>query len=143
MTSLTFFHADINQSEVEDSFHLAYDWIKSVRKNVNKSKAVTLSCSLLKYPCVICLSMNTFCTQSTEILTFVSINCIKLIRWVWCLIRPQLLTYPLLLLADSDFEHEYPHRNHKLSIMFRSLKTGPNRHESRKYGCSLKSNYFY
>ena len=44
-----------------------------------------------KYPCVICLSMKTFCTQSTEILTFVSINCIKLIRWVWCLIRPQLL----------------------------------------------------
>ena len=40
--SLTFFHADINQSEVEDSFQLASDWIKSVRKNVNKSKAVTL-----------------------------------------------------------------------------------------------------
>ena len=32
---LTFFHADINQSEVEDSFQLASDWIKSVRKNVN------------------------------------------------------------------------------------------------------------
>ena len=28
--SLTFFHADINQSEVEDSFQLASDWIKSV-----------------------------------------------------------------------------------------------------------------
>ena len=44
---LTFFHADINQSEVEDSFLLASDWIKSVRKNVNKSKAVTLLDSLL------------------------------------------------------------------------------------------------
>ena len=39
---LTFFHADINQSEVEDSFQLSSDWIKSARKNVNKSKAVTL-----------------------------------------------------------------------------------------------------
>ena len=39
----TFFHADINQSEVEDSFQLASDWIKSVGKNlVNKLKAVTL-----------------------------------------------------------------------------------------------------
>jgi len=38
---LTFFNADINQSEVEDSFQLASDWIKSVRKNVNKSKAFT------------------------------------------------------------------------------------------------------
>ena len=28
--SLTFFHADINQWEVEDSFQLASDWIKSV-----------------------------------------------------------------------------------------------------------------
>ena len=28
--SLTFFHADINQSEAEDSFQLASDWIKSV-----------------------------------------------------------------------------------------------------------------
>ena len=43
---LTFFHADINQSEVEDSFQLASDWIKSARKNVNKSKAVTLLGSL-------------------------------------------------------------------------------------------------
>ena len=32
----TFFHAVINQSEVEDSFQLASDWIKSARKNVNK-----------------------------------------------------------------------------------------------------------
>ena len=32
---LTFFHADINQSQVEDSFQLASDWIKSVRKDVN------------------------------------------------------------------------------------------------------------
>ena len=32
---LTFFHADINQSEVEDSFELASHW------NVNKTKAVT------------------------------------------------------------------------------------------------------
>ena len=39
---LTFFQADINQSEVEDSFQLASDWIKSARKNVNKSKAVSL-----------------------------------------------------------------------------------------------------
>ena len=31
MTSLTFFHADINQSEVEDSFQLASDWIKIKR----------------------------------------------------------------------------------------------------------------
>ena len=38
---LTFFHADINQSEVEDSFQLASYLIKSVRKNVNKTKAVT------------------------------------------------------------------------------------------------------
>ena len=45
--SLTFFHAGINQSEVEDSFQLASDWIKSVRKNVNKSKAVTGLGSLL------------------------------------------------------------------------------------------------
>ena len=29
MTSLTFFHTDINQSEVEDSFQLASDWIKT------------------------------------------------------------------------------------------------------------------
>ena len=47
-----------------------------------------------------------------------------------------LFLWPLSLLAVSDFEHEYPHRNHKLSIMFRSFTTGPNRHESRKYGCS-------
>ena len=39
---LTFFQADINQSEVEDSFQLASDWIKSAQKNVNKSKAVSL-----------------------------------------------------------------------------------------------------
>ena len=39
---LTFFHADINQSEVEDRFQLASDWIKSVRKNLNKSKAGAL-----------------------------------------------------------------------------------------------------
>ena len=39
---LTFFNADISQSEVEDSFQLASDWIKSVQKNVDKSKAVTL-----------------------------------------------------------------------------------------------------
>ena len=32
---LTFFHTDINQSEVEDSFELASHW------NVNKTKAVT------------------------------------------------------------------------------------------------------
>ena len=44
----TFFHADINQSEVEDSFQLASDWIKSIWKNVNKSKAVTLLGSLLQ-----------------------------------------------------------------------------------------------
>ena len=35
---LTFFHAEIDQSEVESSFQLASDWIKSARKNVNKSK---------------------------------------------------------------------------------------------------------
>ena len=34
----TFFQADINQSEVEDSIQLASDWIKSARKNVNKLK---------------------------------------------------------------------------------------------------------
>ena len=44
---LTFFHAEINQWEVEDNFQLAYDWIKFVRKNVNKSKAVALLRSLL------------------------------------------------------------------------------------------------
>ena len=87
MTSLTFFHASINQSEVEDSFQLASDWIKSVRKNVNKH----FWAFFCKYPCVICLSMKALCTQSTEVLTFVSINCTKLIRWVWCLIRPQSL----------------------------------------------------
>ena len=42
-----FFHADIYQSEVEDSFQLASDWIKSVQKNVTKSKVVTLEGSLL------------------------------------------------------------------------------------------------
>ena len=41
---LTFLHADINQSEVEDGFQLASDWIKSVRKIVNKSKAVWAPC---------------------------------------------------------------------------------------------------
>ena len=30
---LTFFQADINQSEVKDSFQLASDWITSVQKN--------------------------------------------------------------------------------------------------------------
>ena len=44
---LTFFHADVNQSKVEDSFQLTSDWIKSVRKNVNKSKAVSFFGSLL------------------------------------------------------------------------------------------------
>ena len=50
MTSLnkfTFFQADINQSEVEDSFYLASDWIKSAGKNVNKLKAATFLGSLL------------------------------------------------------------------------------------------------
>ena len=42
----TFFHAGINQSEVEDSFPPAFDWIKSARKNVNELKAVTLLGSL-------------------------------------------------------------------------------------------------
>ena len=31
----TFFHADINQSEVEDSFQLASDWIKSVQETTS------------------------------------------------------------------------------------------------------------
>ena len=35
---LTFYHAEINQSEVEVSFQLASDWIKSAQKNVNKLK---------------------------------------------------------------------------------------------------------
>ena len=39
----------MNQSEVEDSFQLASDWIKSVKKNVNKSKAVKLLGTLLYY----------------------------------------------------------------------------------------------
>ena len=39
---LTFFQADINQSEVEDSFQLASDWTKSAQKDVNKPKAVSL-----------------------------------------------------------------------------------------------------
>ena len=43
----TFFCTDLIQSEVEDSFQLASDWIKSVQKNVNKSKGVTLEGSLL------------------------------------------------------------------------------------------------
>ena len=46
-SSKVFFHVDINQSEVEDSFQLASDWIKSVEKNVNKSKVFTLLGSLL------------------------------------------------------------------------------------------------
>ena len=46
-SSKVFFHVDINQSEVEDRFQLAPDWVKSVQKNVNKSKVVTLSGSLL------------------------------------------------------------------------------------------------
>ena len=36
-----------NQSEVEDSFQLVSDWNKFVRKNLNKSKAITLLGSLL------------------------------------------------------------------------------------------------
>ena len=40
--TFTLFHVDIKQSEVEDSFHLPSDRIKSAPKNVNKSKAVTL-----------------------------------------------------------------------------------------------------
>ena len=44
---LAFFHADISQSEFEDSFQLASEWIRSVRKTMNNSKAVTLSDSLL------------------------------------------------------------------------------------------------
>ena len=44
------FHVHINQSEVEDSLQLASDWIKPVRKNVNKLKAVTVLGSLLKTP---------------------------------------------------------------------------------------------
>ena len=47
---LTSFHADINQSEVEDSFQLVYDWIKSARNNVNESKAVTLLAPCRKIP---------------------------------------------------------------------------------------------
>ena len=31
------------ESEVEDSFQLASDWIKSAQKNVNKSKAGLLA----------------------------------------------------------------------------------------------------
>ena len=50
MTSLinshSFMQTLINQSEAEDSLQLASDWIKSVRKNVNKSKAVKLLDSL-------------------------------------------------------------------------------------------------
>ena len=44
---LTFFHANIKQSEIKDSFQLASDWTKSVRKNVNESTVVTLLGSLL------------------------------------------------------------------------------------------------
>ena len=47
VNKLTFFHANIKQSKVEDSFQLAYDWIKSVQRNVNKSKVVTILGSLL------------------------------------------------------------------------------------------------
>ena len=47
INSHNFFHADINQSEVEDSFQLSSDYMKSARQNVNKSKAVTLLGSLL------------------------------------------------------------------------------------------------
>ena len=44
---LTFFRVGINQSDVEDSFQLASDLIKSARNNANKSKAVTFLGSLL------------------------------------------------------------------------------------------------
>ena len=47
LINLNSFYADINQSDVEESFQLDSDWIKSARKNVNKSKAVTLLGSLL------------------------------------------------------------------------------------------------
>ena len=47
---LTSFHVDINQSEVEDSFQLVSDWIKSARNNVNESKAVTLLAPCRKIP---------------------------------------------------------------------------------------------
>ena len=43
----TFFHESINQSEVEDSFQLACDWIKPARRKVNKLKMVTRLGSLL------------------------------------------------------------------------------------------------
>ena len=43
---LTFFRVGINQSDVEDSFQLASDLIKSARNNANKSKAVTFLGSL-------------------------------------------------------------------------------------------------
>ena len=52
----TFFHADINQSEVEDSFQLASDWIKSAWKNVNKPKPVTLLGSFLSFRQVVKVS---------------------------------------------------------------------------------------
>ena len=52
---LTFFHADINQSEFEDSFKLASDWIKSVPKNLNKSNGhLVVKQRLCNFCCCCC-----------------------------------------------------------------------------------------
>ena len=46
----TLLHADINQSEVEDSFQLASDWIDSAWKNIDKWKPATILGCLLYLP---------------------------------------------------------------------------------------------
>ena len=44
----TLFRAVIIQSKSEDSFHLAYDWIKSTRKNENNLKGHTFGLLAVK-----------------------------------------------------------------------------------------------
>ena len=71
-SQLRFFHADINQSEVEDSFQLASDWVKSVRNNVNNSKVVTVNLIsfIIAYPFeynVVCLPVFKRLTLSNKI----------------------------------------------------------------------------
>ena len=52
----TFFHAEIKQSEVENSFQLASDWIKSAQKNVNINQKPSHFCA----PCCnVCMDKRT------------------------------------------------------------------------------------
>ena len=60
---LTFFHADINQPEVEDSLQQASDQIKSVPENVNKSKAVNLHSRLTRGTFLVVKHSENACEQ--------------------------------------------------------------------------------